>query len=39
MVNMKPKPQEEKKHPDEWQKGLNPNRLEGQNIGPDPAKV
>ena len=27
------KPQLEKKHPDEWEKDLNPNRLAGQNIG------
>lgn len=27
------KPQLEKKHPDEWEKDLNPYRLAGQNIG------
>ena len=27
------KPQEHKKHPDEWDKEVNPNRLEGQNTG------
>ena len=27
------KPQLEKKHPDEWERDLNPNRLAGQNIG------
>jgi hypothetical protein len=30
------KPQEEKKHPDEWERDLNPHRLEGQNIGRHP---
>ena len=29
-----PKPQEEQKHPDRWQNDLNPNRLQGQNVGP-----
>jgi hypothetical protein len=28
-----PKPQEQPKHPDEWQRDLNPNHLAGQNIG------
>jgi hypothetical protein len=28
-----PKPQDEKKHPNEWEEDLNPDRLEGQNIG------
>ena len=28
-------PQQEKKHPDEYQEDLNPNRMAGQNIGPD----
>ena len=28
-----PKPQDQKKHPDQWEKDLNPERLEGQNIG------
>ena len=27
------KPQLEKKHPDEWERDLNPNRMAGQNIG------
>src|SRR5215208_5736280 len=27
------KPQAEQKHPDEWQRDLNPNHLAGQNIG------
>ena len=27
------KPQTEKKHPDEWERDLNPNRMRGQNIG------
>ncbi|MBA4159445.1 MAG: hypothetical protein H0X65_18520 [Gemmatimonadetes bacterium] len=27
------KPQTEQKHPDEWQRDLNPDHLEGQNIG------
>jgi hypothetical protein len=29
-----PKQQERQKHPDEWQRDLNPNHLAGQNIGP-----
>src|SRR5688572_4082767 len=29
-----PKQQERQKHPDEWQGDLNPDHLEGQNIGP-----
>ena len=29
------KPQAEQKHPDEWQRDLNPDRLAGQNIGRD----
>lgn len=29
-----PRPQEQRKHPDEWQRDLNPERLAGQNIGP-----
>jgi hypothetical protein len=28
-----PKPQEQKKHPDEWSDDLNPDRMAGQNIG------
>jgi len=28
-----PKPQSEQKHPDEWERDLNPDRLAGQNIG------
>jgi hypothetical protein len=28
------KPQTRKKHPDTWERDLNPNRLQGQNIGP-----
>lgn len=28
-----PNPQENKKHPDEWERDLNPNSREGQNIG------
>ncbi len=27
-------PQREKKHPDEWERDLNPDRMEGQNVGP-----
>jgi hypothetical protein len=27
-------PQQEQKHPDRWQRDLNPNHLAGQNIGP-----
>jgi hypothetical protein len=34
MANRKKKPQTKKKHPDNWQKDLNPDRLQGQNIGP-----
>jgi hypothetical protein len=30
-----PKPQDNQKHPDEWQQDLNPNHLAGQNIGPE----
>src|SRR5688500_16966564 len=29
-----PKPQEQEKHPAEWRDDLNPERMEGQNIGP-----
>jgi hypothetical protein len=28
-----PKPQAQQKHPDEWQRDLNPHHLAGQNIG------
>ena len=28
-----PKQQERQKHPDEWQRDLNPNHLSGQNVG------
>lgn len=28
------KPQMEKKHPDEWERDLNPDRMKGQNVGP-----
>jgi hypothetical protein len=28
-----PKPQREQKHPDEWNRDLNPDRMAGQNIG------
>ena len=28
------KPQEQEKHPPEWREDLNPERMEGQNIGP-----
>jgi hypothetical protein len=31
--DMAGKPQTEKKHPDEWERDLNPNRMGGQNIG------
>ena len=31
--SVSPKPQEQKKHPDEWSDDLNPNRMQGQNIG------
>jgi hypothetical protein len=30
---LSPKPQEEQKHPDTWQRDLNPDRMGGQNIG------
>jgi hypothetical protein len=30
-----PKQQARQKHPDEWQRDLNPNHLAGQNIGPE----
>lgn len=30
---MEQKPQQEQKHPDEWQQDLNPDHLAGQNIG------
>jgi hypothetical protein len=30
------RPQEEKKHPDQWEQDLNPRRLQGQNIGRNP---
>jgi hypothetical protein len=29
------RPQRESKHPDEWERDLNPDRMAGQNIGPD----
>ncbi len=29
-----PKPQQEQKHPDEWQSDLNPSHMAGQNISP-----
>jgi hypothetical protein len=32
-ADMAAKPQTEKKHPDEWERDLNPNRMAGQNIG------
>jgi hypothetical protein len=32
------RPQEEKRHPDEWDHDLNPNRIEGQNIGRNPVQ-
>lgn len=34
---MKDKPQNEQKHPEEWESDLNPNRMAGQNIGPQSA--
>jgi hypothetical protein len=33
-----PKPQEQQKHPNRWQKDLNPKRLQGQNVGPHRAE-
>jgi hypothetical protein len=33
MTDMSRKPQTEQKHPDEWARDLNPERMEGQNIG------
>jgi len=32
-------PQREQKHPDEYQRDLNPDHLEGQNIGPRSAEA
>ena len=32
-AEMQAKPQTEQKHPDEWQRDLNPNHMAGQNIG------
>jgi hypothetical protein len=32
--SVSPKPQEQQKHPEEWSDDLNPDRMEGQNIGP-----
>ena len=34
---MQEKPQTEQKHPDEWNRDLNPGRMAGQNIGQPPA--
>lgn len=34
MASNQPKPQTVKKHPDEWEKDLNPTHMQGQNIGP-----
>jgi hypothetical protein len=33
-----PKPQERSKHPAQWEQDLNPNRMEGQNMGPNPVQ-
>ena|SRR5919199_6430424 len=33
---MQQKPQTEQKHPDEWNRDLNPDRMAGQNIGQVP---
>ena len=33
---LSPKPQEEQKHPDEWERDLNPKRMEGQNFRSSP---
>lgn len=33
-ADMAAKPQTEHKHPDEWERDLNPERMAGQNIGP-----
>jgi hypothetical protein len=33
------KPQSQQKHPDEWQRDLNPGHLAGQNIGPSADEV
>lgn len=30
-------PQQEEKHPEEWREDLNPDRMAGQNIGPESA--
>jgi hypothetical protein len=32
------KPQEHSKHPAQWEQDLNPNRMEGQNIGSNPVQ-
>src|SRR5207249_11430522 len=32
------KPQAQRKHPDHWEYDLNPDRLQGQNIGPSSAE-
>jgi hypothetical protein len=32
-AEMEAKPQTEQKHPDQWERDLNPNRMAGQNIG------
>ena len=34
---MKDKPQNQDKHPEEWEDDLNPDRMAGQNIGPQSA--
>ena len=34
---MKDKPQNQDKHPQEWEDDLNPDRMAGQNIGPQSA--
>jgi len=34
MAGRKGKPQEQRKHPEPWEKDLNPEQLQGQNIGP-----
>lgn len=34
---MRDKPQAEQKHPDEWERDLNPDHMAGQNIGPESA--
>lgn len=38
-ADMDAKPQTEKKHPDEWEGDLNPDRMAGQNLGAESARA